>query len=318
MWCPSCHSLSPLVAIQPEGLICARCQVEVEFGDRIAVETAAKAKVVGPHHSKATESLASSTPAFAASAQVAQAVPLRLAVGAEYSMATEPDVAAFVNRSRKSDRSTLEGADPEELESVPFVRPEVKPDFPSQQPLYRFDSAHPPVGGRTQAAIDLQKSRVVAHAEAVSHAIAASGLKQQDATETGKEEALAVDSIPLSPIRPASLVNNLAEQDLALLRELAGFAETNTKKEEAAATPLSEYSLRPVPRSFLFPRRTNRWPGRLCLLSGALFISGQCLLLYSFLRSEALGVATGILSSAVAFALALYMIARYCDEELER
>jgi hypothetical protein len=113
-------------------------------------------------------------------------------------------------------------------------------------------------------------------------------------------------------------VNKLPEQEFALLKELASFADAKTKKAEAAAAPLSEFSLRPVPRSFLFPRRTNRWPGRLCLLSGGLFISGQCLLLYSFLRAEALGVATGILASAGAFALALYMIARYCDEELER
>jgi hypothetical protein len=110
----------------------------------------------------------------------------------------------------------------------------------------------------------------------------------------------------------------LPEKDFALLRELAEFSEPKPKSVEPQPAPLSEFALRPVPRSFLFPRRTNRWPGRLCLLAGGLFISGQSLLIYSFLRSEPLGVAAGILASAGAFALALYMIARYCDEDLER
>lgn len=318
MWCPSCHSRSPLVAIQPEGLICARCQVEVEFGDRVAGEAAAKTKVIGPHHSKVAQSLANSTPAFAATAQVAQATPLRLAVGASKTLDTEPEVAAVPSRSRVTERGSTAGADREEVASVPFFRPDTKTSFPSQQPLYRFDLAHPPVGGRTQAAIDLQKSRIPAPAAASTQAAAGNGPKQQLEQQSRKEETRRADSSSLSQAQPQPAVNKLPEQEFALLKELASFADAKTKKTEAAAAPLSEFSLRPVPRSFLFPRRTNRWPGRLCLLSGGLFISGQCLLLYSFLRAEALGVATGILASAGAFALALYMIARYCDEELER
>ncbi len=31
MWCPSCRSHAPLMAIQLEGLVCARCWVEVEY-----------------------------------------------------------------------------------------------------------------------------------------------------------------------------------------------------------------------------------------------------------------------------------------------
>lgn len=291
MWCPSCHSRSPLVAIQPEGLICARCQVEVEFGDRVVNETVAKAKVVGPHHAKAT--LAKATPAFAATAHGATPLSLRIGSAARQSAAIEDSA------------------------SVPLNRPEAKPSYSPQQPLYRFDSAHPPVGARTQAAMKTQQVR---HSDPVVE------IKTTTATEPAPLRATRVEKRPLSEpdtlafpkVQTESVTSRLPEKDLALLRELAEFPEPKPKTTEPQPAPLSEFALRSVPRSFLFPRRTNRWPGRLCLLAGGLFISGQSLLIYSFLRVEPLGVAAGILASAGAFALALYMIARYCDEELER
>lgn len=291
MWCPSCHSRSPLVAIQPEGLICARCQVEVEFGDRVVNETVAKAKVVGPHHAKA--SLAKVTPALAATAHSAPPSSLRLASPAPQTAKTEDSA------------------------TVPLNRPEAKPSFPPQQTLYRFDSAHPPVGGRTQAAMKTQQ---------VKHSAPAVEVKTTTATDPAPPRITPVDEIPraepdtlLFPnVQTESATKRLPEKDFALLRELAEFSESKPKKTEPQPASPSEFTLRPVPRSFLFPRRTNRWPGRLCLLAGGLFISGQSLLIYSFLRVEPLGVAAGILASAGAFALSLYMISRYCDEELER
>lgn len=290
MWCPSCHSRSPLVAIQPEGLICARCQVEVEFGDRVVNETVVKAKAVGPHHAKA--SLAKAIPALAATVHTAPPLSLRVASAA-------PQTAAI-----------------EDSASVPLNRPEAKPSFSPQQPLYRFDSAHPPVGGRTQAAMKIQQ---------VKHSAPAVEIKTTAATESAprvtpveERPRPEPETLPFPKVQTESATKRLPEKDFALLRELAEFPEPKPKKAEPQPAPLSEFALRPVPRSFLFPRRTNRWPGRLCLLAGGLFISGQSLLIYSFLRVEPLGVAAGILASAGAFALALYMIARYCDEELER
>lgn len=295
MWCPSCHSRSPLVAIQPEGLICARCQVEVEFGDRVVSETVGKAKVVGPHHTKAA--LAKATTALAATTHGvqthgAQPLPLRLASAAPQTATTEDT--AF----------------------VPLNGPEAKASFAPQPPLYRFDSAHPPVGGRTQAAMKLQQGKQ-SSAAVESHA-AVTGPKPPNVTKVEEQPVSAAETIRFPQVQTEPATRKLPEKDFALLRELAEFSEPKPRAVEPQPAPLSEFALRPVPRSFLFPRRTNRWPGRLCLLAGGLFISGQSLLIYSFLRSEPLGVAAGILASAGAFALALYMIARYCDEELER
>jgi hypothetical protein len=301
MWCPSCHSRSPLVAIQPEGLICARCQVEVEFGDRVVSETVGKAKVVGPHHTKtalATKAaLAKATPALAATTHGAQAhgaqpLPLRLASAAPQTATTEDS--AF----------------------VPLNGPEAKVSFAPQPPLYRFDSAHPPVGGRTQAAMKLQQGKQ--SSAAVESQAAVTGPKPPNVATVQEQPVSAAETIRFPQVQAEPATRKLPEKDFALLRELAEFSEPKPRAVEPQPAPLSEFALRPVPRSFLFPRRTNRWPGRLCLLAGGLFISGQSLLIYSFLRSEPLGVAAGILASAGAFALALYMIARYCDEELER
>jgi hypothetical protein len=295
-----------LVAIQPEGLICARCQVEVEFGDRVVSETVGKAKVVGPHHTKtalATKAaLAKATPALAATTHGAQAhgaqahgvqpLPLRLASAAPQTATTEDS--AF----------------------VPLNGPEAKVSFAPQPPLYRFDSAHPPVGGRTQAAMKLQQGKQ--SSAAVESQAAVTGPKPPNVATVQEQPVSAAETIRFPQVQAEPATRKLPEKDFALLRELAEFSEPKPRAVEPQPAPLSEFALRPVPRSFLFPRRTNRWPGRLCLLAGGLFISGQSLLIYSFLRSEPLGVAAGILASAGAFALALYMIARYCDEELER
>jgi len=289
MWCPSCQSRSPMVAIQPEGLICARCQVEVEFGDRVASETVAKVKAVGPHHTKGA--LAKTTPALAVTAHGAQ--PLRLASGPVGTSGTEHSASAPINRA------------------------EAKSSFAPQQPVYRFDSAHPPVGGRTQSAIKLQQEKHSA-TPTLSNAANASEPSPSRMTRVEELPPPAPETIRFPQVQTEPAAKKLPEKDFALLRELAEFSEPKPKKVEPQPAPLSEFALRPVPRSFLFPRRTNRWPGRLCLLAGGLFISGQSLLIYSFLRLEPLGVAAGILASAGAFALALYMIARYCDEELER
>jgi hypothetical protein len=290
MWCPSCHSRSPLVAIQPEGLICARCQVEVEFGDRVVNETVVKAKAVGPHLAKAT--LSKATPALAAKVHTAPPLSLRVASAAPPAAATEDSA------------------------SVPLNRPEAKPSFSPQQPLYRFDSAHPPVGGRTQAAMKTQQVKHSAPAVEIKTTAATESASR--ATPVEERPRSELETLPIPKVQTESATKQLPEKDFALLRELAEFSESKPKQAEPQPAPHSEFALRPVPRSFLFPRRTNRWPGRLCLLAGGLFISGQSLLIYSFLRVEPLGVAAGILASAGAFALTLYMIARYCDEELER
>jgi hypothetical protein len=285
-----------LVAIQPEGLICARCQVEVEFGDRVVSETVGKAKVVGPHHTKAAlatkAAFAKATPALAARTHGAQPLPLRLASAAPQTATTEDS--AF----------------------VPLNGPEAKVSFAPRPPLYRFDSAHPPVGGRTQAAMKLQQGKQ--SSVAVESQAAVTGPKPPNVATVQEQPVSAAETIRFPQVQAEPATRKLPEKDFALLRELAEFSEPKPRAVEPQPAPLSEFALRPVPRSFLFPRRTNRWPGRLCLLAGGLFISGQSLLIYSFLRSEPLGVAAGILASAGAFALALYMIARYCDEELER
>ncbi|MFM7115995.1 MAG: hypothetical protein ACKO0N_05110 [Planctomycetota bacterium] len=277
--------------------------MEVEFGDRVTGEPVAKAKVIGPHHNRAAHvakaarvakaAHATGTPAFAATVQAAQPSSLRIASAA-------PQLAASENSA-----------------STPLIRPEDKLSFAPQQPLYRFDSAHPPVGGRTAAAMKIQQ---------VKHSAAAVEPKTPAATEPAPPIAApvvelprsAAETLPFPQVQTAQATRRLPEKDFALLRELAEFSESKPKQAEPQPAPHSEFALRPVPRSFLFPRRTNRWPGRLCLLAGGLFISGQSLLIYSFLRVEPLGVAAGILASAGAFALTLYMIARYCDEELER
>lgn len=295
MWCPSCQSRSPLVAIQPEGLVCAQCQVEVEFGE--------------PTNAAIVETVALSGPRL----QIAEAAAeLQLGLVEDVTLATLEEFQALSVSSGEGTVSTVSapavtrlaanraGAFPRERRSGTSTPPAALTSLPADQPLYRFDAAHPPVGGRTKSAIDQQRAKLGESQRSGSQPAVRSPLAAPAVLPAGAESA--------SPEQPP---RRTSEPLVSLIPAAA---------PATVATPASdsEFAIRRVPRSFLLPRSTNRWPGRLCLLSGSLFIAGQSWLLWSFLRGETLGVAGGILATAWSFAMALYIIARYCDEDLEQ
>lgn len=306
MWCPSCQSRSPLVAIQPEGLICARCQVEVEFGDRVTGQQTAQVKLAAPHQPKSAAGQCD----FAE--QLTSVNRLAVAAGLSGGHSSASSQLPPHRASRPALNSPGASADSKPVQS-PAAGASPFEKNPGNQPLFRFDAAHPPVGGRTEAALELQRKR---------SSIATPSFRTQTAAQAASVPApssieSASRAVPMASER--GRIESGAIEELIRVRELANFPQASPAQPVTPPSgSASEYAIRRVPRSFLFPRRTNRWPGRLCLFAGGLFISGQSLLLTSFLRSESLGVAAGVLASATAFALALYVIARYCDEELER
>lgn len=184
------------------------------------------------------------------------------------------------------------------------------PSPPGNRTLYRFDNAHPPVGGKIKAALDQQRTRLAPRQSTGG----IESLTSTPGASAGRSPSLSAAALSAPP---ATNKTNAADQPAQ--REPLAFPLPNQRPTPTTpSSAKSEYAIQPIPRSFLLPAAPNRWPGRLCLLAGALFIAGQSWLLWSFLRGEALGVAGGILASAWAFAMALYLIARYCDEDLER
>ncbi len=346
MWCPSCQSSSPLVAIQPEGLICARCQVEVEFGQP-AGEAAAVVEVQRPEFASAAKtsaelqvgiaddlaagwsgwgqlgelpslSLASVSASSDESGMVATTVPLRTASDGQQRVKQGGEGWQRSGRPREEaltgSPSSQSGQNSDSVRLTPL---------PANQPLYRFDQAHPPVGGRTKAAMELQRNRSSVSPRSGSANSGATARAAFKRTSLEQPETAPVNSAYAGPVPKErfSAQDTTLEAAPIVPSPLPGPAkgevQTEVRISEQAGQP-SEFAIRRVPRSFLLPRTVNRLPGRLCLLSGSLFLAGQSWLLWSFLKTEVLGVAGGILASAVAFALALYVISRYCDEDLER
>ena len=170
MWCPDCRSSSPLVALQPEGLICARCGSEI--------------------------------------------------------LTEQPATDQSANDQLDSTSSKL-------LQSSSLA---------PEQLVYRFDNAHPAIGSRT----------------------------------TGSKPA-----------------RNSSEVQVPLI-------EVNTAGHNSAA---------------LTRQRKLRFLSQLSVLAVALFISGQSAVLWAFSQSDSSIFAAGILISAIALAVTLYVVSRCFDEQ---
>ncbi|MFN9768586.1 MAG: hypothetical protein ACK56J_05875 [Planctomycetota bacterium] len=306
------------MAIQPEGLVCAQCQVEVEFGDPAFGSSVTSNAFSGPRLQIAEA---------AAEMQTGVVDDVRLSTLAEFeilsSRAVGGNTATIPATSTPRRSIANREASPASRKSGPSEPPGSITSLPADTPLYRFDAAHPPVGGRTQAAIEQQRARYAPASVALPLSSLNRSAKQAGDTSAAGSSAAGVSAAGVSALRQDNDVPTIPDRTAA-----RGASPTSGKSpehpslpppgERVPPSPSSEFAIRRVPRSFLLPRSTNRWPGRLCLLSGALFITGQCWLLWSFLRGEAPGVAGGILASAWAFAMALYVIARYCDEDAEQ
>lgn len=300
MWCPCCQSRSPLVAIQPEGLICAQCQVEVEFGDPTNAPIVEAVSLSGSRlqiaEAAAELQLGLVEDVTLSTLEEFQTLSFRSAEGPEGAGAAPAATRLATQRPDSFNRSRRSGSP---------TPPAALTSLPADQPLFRFDSAHPPVGGRTKTAIDQQRAKFNENQRTVRPLVVSSGAVSSPATAPAASPASAAGA-------GSELPPNRASESLASSFKAAAPANV------AAPASDSEFAIRRVPRSFLLPRSNNRWPGRLCLLSGSLFIAGQSWLLWSFLRGESWGVAGGILATAWSFAMALYIIARYCDEDLEQ
>ncbi len=363
MWCPSCQSRSPLVAIQPEGLICARCHVEVEFGHP-EEETAEGVTLQRPYLSPAAEisaelqlgiaddlaaggfgleqmaelqalSLAASAESLDDGGLLTTSAIRRSAVSSERMAGASryTDLPRGGDLSRGDEREGISRQENRVGRSRENSDSQRRSKLPGDEPLFRFDQAHPPVGGRTKAAIELQRNRSSVSprsgsrqaGETPTTAPQVGNLAREPVVRSAPVDRSAVEKFPAAPIIKVSGQSAFTEQAVGKAQtgeappvvSAPGLRKADVQPAERASAP-SEFAIRRVPRSFLLPRSVNRLPGRLCLLSGSLFLAGQSWLLWSFLKSEALGVAGGVLSSAAAFALALYVISRYCDEDLER
>ena len=316
MWCPCCQSRSPLVAIQPEGLVCAQCHVEVEFGEPANGAPVQQVALTGPKLQIAEAS---------AELQLGLVEDVRLSTLAEFEVlaSSASDGSIGLLAAAACSQSKVDRRDPSNRvrNSGGTKRPAPLTQLPADQPLYRFDAAHPPVGGRTKAAIDQQQARYSTGPQAGTPSAAkpAVNLPSKQVAQIGLVENSRGESASSSFSLQS---DSIASSSSALQTSVPFVPKATTERPNGpgpgADAAAAEFAIRRVPKSFLLPRATNRWPGRLCLLSGSLFIAGQCWLLWSFLRGEALGVAGGILVTAASFAMALYIIARYCDEDLEQ
>lgn len=223
MWCPSCQVDSPLVSLQPEGLVCARCQTEVD----IAVGRNQRA-ATEPHLLTVRKSLP------------AKGLKLATVLASDNPIAARPDESQGMSSGPGASNDT--GTSDWDRSSIST---DELSSCSADEPLFRFDPAHSQRPGR----------------------------------------------------------------NMLTIRESEDFFE------EAVEAIRTRRKVAPVPRTFLFLRANNPWPARWTFLASALFLAGQSWLLWSSLRGWAWGVAGGVLSSTWAFAMALYVIAQYCDED---